>query len=42
MKRGISVEEYLLDLLSKDLNPEERAQEYIETASELLEQAKEE
>ena len=42
VKRGISVEEYLLDLLSKDLNPEERAQEYIEAASELLEQAKEE
>ena len=41
-KQGLSVEEYLVELLSQSLDPRERAREYIEAAKELLEQAREE
>ena len=39
---GISLEEYTLELLLNDLDPQERTQEYIEVAKDLLNQAKEE
>ncbi len=39
---GLSVEEYVLDLLLRDLDPHERAQEYIEASKGLLDQAREE
>jgi len=41
-RQGLSMEEYLLELLSRNLDPESRAREYIEAAEELLEQAGEE
>ncbi len=41
-KQGLSVEEYLVELLSQGLDPRDRAREYIEAAKELLNQAKEE
>ena len=39
---GVSVEEYLAELLSRELDPEEKAVEYVETAKDLLRQAREE
>lgn len=41
-ERGLSVEEYLVELLAGDLDPGERAREYIEAARGLLEEAREE
>jgi len=41
-KLGLSVEEYVVDLLSQGLDPKERAVEYIEAAEELLREAREE
>ena len=41
-RQGISVEEYLVELLAGDLDPRERAREYIEAARSLLEEAREE
>ena len=37
---GLTVEEYLLDLLSQSLDPRERAREYIDAALELLDEAR--
>jgi len=39
---GVTLEEYILDLVTKDLDPEERAREYIEAARDLVAQAREE
>ncbi len=39
---GISVEEYILELITRDLDPRDRALEYVEVAKELLKQAREE
>lgn len=39
---GISVEEYLVDLLSRDLDPKNKALEYVRAAKDLLGQATEE
>ena len=41
-KLGISLEEYLLELISRDLDPKNRAIEYIKVSEELLEQARDE
>ena len=41
-KLGISVDEYLVELLSQGLDPKEKAVEYIEAAEELLKEAREE
>ena len=41
-KLGISLEEYIIEVLSRDLDPKDRAIEYIEAAKELLDQAKDE
>ena len=41
-KLGVSVEEYVVELLSQDLDPRDRALEYIETAKYLLEEARRE
>ena len=41
-KLGISVDEYLVELLSQDLDPRDRVREYIEAAEELLQEAREE
>ena len=41
-KAGLTLEEYVLELLLRDLDPPERAREYAEAARELLEQAREE
>lgn len=41
-KQGLSLEEYLVELVSQNLDPSERAREYIEASRELLEQAWEE
>jgi len=41
-KSGLSLEEYVLELVLRNLDPQERAREYIETAKNLLEQAREE
>ena len=41
-KQGISVEEYIIELLSRDLNPEDKAKEYIKASLELLSQARDE
>ena len=41
-KSGVSVEEYLVELLSQGLDPRDRALEYIEAAEDLLEEAREE
>ncbi len=40
-RHGLSVEEYLVELLSRDLDPKGRAQEYVEAAEGLLEKARE-
>ncbi len=39
---GVSIEEYLLELISQNLNPEDKAKEYSKVAIELIKQAKEE
>jgi len=39
---GVTLEEYILDLVTRDLDPEERAREYIEAARDLVAQAREE
>lgn len=39
---GVSVDEYLVELLSQGLDPKSRAVEYVEAAGELLEEAREE
>ena len=41
-RQGLSVEEYLVELLAAGLDPRERAREYIEAARDLLEEAREE
>ena len=41
-RQGVSIEEYVVELLSRDLNPEDRAREYVKVSLELLVQAKEE
>ena len=41
-KLGVSVEEYLVELLSQGLDPESKARGYIEAAKSLLEEAREE
>jgi uncharacterized protein (UPF0332 family) len=41
-KQGLAPEEYILEAITRDLDPDERAREYIESASALLEQAEEE
>jgi len=41
-RAGLSVNEYLIDLLSQGLDPGERAVEYIEAARELLDEARQE
>jgi len=39
---GVSVDEYLVELLSQGLDPKDRAVEYVEAARELLKEAREE
>jgi len=39
-KLGVTPEEYILDVLTRDVDPEKRAREYIEAARELLAQAR--
>ncbi len=41
-KRGLTAEEYLVEVLSQSLDPKDRALEYIEAAEDLLEEAREE
>ena len=41
-KLGVSLDEYLIDVLTRNLDPEERAREYLDAARVLLERAKEE
>jgi len=41
-RTGLSLEEYILELILRDLDPQERAREYIEAAKSLLEQVQEE
>ncbi len=41
-KLGISLEEYLLELISSNMDPKDKALEYVKVAKELLEQAREE
>ncbi len=41
-KLGVSLEEYVFDLVLRDLDPQERAKEYIEVSAELLRKAREE
>ncbi len=41
-KLGVSVDEYLIELLSQGLDPKDKAIEYIEAAEELLKEAREE
>lgn len=41
-KQGMALEEYLVELATRDMDPPERAREYIEAARGLLEQAREE
>ena len=41
-KLGVSIEEYLVELLSQGLDPKGRALEYVEAAEDLLEEAREE
>ncbi len=41
-ERGPSVEEFLADVITLGLDPEDRAKKYIDVALELLEQAREE
>jgi len=39
-KLGVSVDEYMVELLSQELDPKDRAREYIEAAMDLLGQAR--
>jgi len=39
---GVSIDEYLVDLLSQGLDPKDRAREYVVVAQELLQEAREE
>ncbi len=39
-KMGVTIDEYLLDILVKDLDPDEGAEKYLQGAEELLEHAK--
>ena len=39
-KAGLTLEEYLVELVARDLDPPERAREYAEAARDLLEQAR--
>jgi len=41
-KLGMSIDEYLVELVSQSLDPKNRVREYIEAAKELLEQSVEE
>ncbi|RLF10220.1 MAG: hypothetical protein DRJ69_03415 [Thermoprotei archaeon] len=41
-KLGVSLEEYHLELISRNLDPKSRAVEYIKVSEELLEQARDE
>ena len=41
-KAGLTLEEYLVELVARELNPPERAREYAEAARDLLEQARDE
>ena len=41
-KEGITLEEYLLELIMQDIDPKDRAYNYIEVSFELLAQAKKE
>jgi len=41
-KQGLGAEEYLLDLLTQDMDPKDRAREYLEASRELLSEAREE
>jgi len=38
---GVSVDEYLVELLSQGLDPKDRAREYVEVAQELLQEVRE-
>ena len=42
VRRGLSVEEYLVEILSQELDPKGRAREYVEAALDLLDEAREE
>ena len=42
VKLGVSVDEYLVELLSQNLDPRDRAKEYINAAEELLGETREE
>ena len=39
-RQGVNLEEYVIELLSRDLDPEDKAREYIEASLELLSQAR--
>jgi len=41
-RAGVSVEEYLMDLLVRDLSPSEAAERYLRASMELVERAREE
>ena len=41
-KLGFSVDEYLVELLSRGLDPKDRAREYVESALDLIREAREE
>ncbi len=41
-KLGVSVDEYVIELLSQGLDPKDRAVEHVEAAKELLRDAREE
>ncbi len=41
-KRGLSLEEYVLELVLQPLDPSERAREYLEAAKTFLEEAQKE
>ena len=41
-RRGLSLGDYIIDLLSQGLDPKDRAREYVIAAEELLKQAEEE
>ena len=41
-ERGLSLEEFLTEIGTQDLDPEDRAKKYIDVAMELINQAKEE
>ncbi len=41
-EKGMSIDEYLMDILTNELEPKARAHEYIQAALEILEQARDE